>query len=112
MFGLGPFRATSALSGGLLWKNPWRLSPFQKYRQRKRLQAVDSVISTLEASLAKQGVTIAALQRWREEMPQEEEMLARDKYTIFDRKVKRYRKSIHKLPKWTRVSQRINPPGY
>ncbi|CAK7270890.1 hypothetical protein SEPCBS57363_004333 [Sporothrix epigloea] len=95
MFGLGPLRATNVLSGGLLWKCPWRLSPFQKYRQRKRLQAVDSVISTLETSLAKQGTTISALQRWKQEMPREEEMLARDKYTIFDRKVKRYRKSIH-----------------
>ncbi|CAK7567379.1 MAG: hypothetical protein SEPTF4163_005343 [Sporothrix epigloea] len=95
MFGLGPLRATNVLSGGLLWKCPWRLSPFQKYRQRKRLQAVDSVISTLETSLAKQGTSISALQRWKQEMPREEEMLARDKYTIFDRKVKRYRKSIH-----------------
>ncbi|CAK7197439.1 hypothetical protein SEUCBS139899_000086 [Sporothrix eucalyptigena] len=112
MFGLGPFRATNVLSSGLLWKNPWRLSRFQKYRQRKRLQGVDTIIETLESSLAKQGMTMKALQRWKEEMPKEEEMLARDKYTIFDRKVKRYRKSIHKLPKWTRVSQRINPPGY
>lgn len=36
-----------------------------------------------------------ALERWKEEMPKEEEMMARDKYTIFDRKAKRYRKGIH-----------------
>jgi hypothetical protein len=29
------------------------------------------------------------------EMPTEAEMLAKDKYTVFDRKVKRYRKGIH-----------------
>jgi hypothetical protein len=29
------------------------------------------------------------------EMPTEPEMLAKDKYTVFDRKVKRYRKGIH-----------------
>lgn len=68
-------------------------------------------------------------------MPKEEEMLAKDKYTIFDRKEKRYRKGLHsmccaleemlmlerggqdangdaELPKWTRVSQRLNPPGF
>lgn len=28
-------------------------------------------------------------------MPKEEEMLPKDKYTVFDRKVKRYRKGIH-----------------
>ena len=42
-------------------------------------------------------MTISALQRWKEEMPREEEMLARDKYTMFDRKAKRYRKSIHSM---------------
>lgn len=66
-------------------------------------------------------------------------MLPKDKYTIFDKKEKRYRKSIRsmsflsytgpcvdsviqlsavlmpvlaELPKWTRVSQRVNPPGF
>lgn len=28
-------------------------------------------------------------------MPTEQEMLPKDKYTVFDRKVKRYRKGIH-----------------
>ncbi|EPE03164.1 mitochondrial 54s ribosomal protein 31 [Ophiostoma piceae UAMH 11346] len=112
MFGLGAFRSTSPLSGGLLWKVPWRLSPFQKYRQRQRLRAVDSVVDTLSTALAKQGMAMKSIERWKTEMPREEEMLPRDKYTMFDRKAKRYRKGIHKLPKWTRVSQRVNPPGY
>lgn len=33
--------------------------------------------------------------RWKQEMPTEQEMLPKDKYTVFDRKVKRYRKGIH-----------------
>ena len=95
------------------------------------------MVATLEAALDKQGKTLKALERWKTEMPVEEEMLPKDKYTIFDRKEKRYRKGIHstfisridsfvppakqkdqlthvftELPKWTRVSQRINPPGY
>ncbi|KAL2017311.1 hypothetical protein VTK56DRAFT_2334 [Thermocarpiscus australiensis] len=108
----GPFRITNALSGGLLWKIPWRLSPTQKYRQRKRLRAVDKVVETLSTALAKKGETLKSLERWKAEMPTEAEMLPKDKYTMFDRKAKRYRKGIHKLPKWTRVSQRINPPGF
>ncbi|KAK8113681.1 mitochondrial ribosomal protein [Apiospora kogelbergensis] len=105
----GAFRFTNPLSGGLLWKIPWRLSRFQKTRQRRRLRAVDSVVATLDAALAKQGETLTALETWKESMPTEAEMLPKDKYTIFDRKEKRYRKGIHKLPKWTRVSQRLNP---
>ncbi|WYZ40056.1 hypothetical protein EsH8_IV_000397 [Colletotrichum jinshuiense] len=108
----GAFRMTSPLSGGLLWKIPWRLSKFQKRRHRERLRAVDDVIATVDAALTKKGETIAALEQWKSEMPTEAEMLPRDKYTMFDRKEKKYRKGIHKLPKWTRVSQRLNPPGY
>ncbi|RDL34354.1 54S ribosomal protein L31, mitochondrial [Venustampulla echinocandica] len=126
----GAFRPTNALSGGLLWKIPWRLSKFQKARQRKRLRAVDSVVATLDKALAKQSITTKAVERWKGEMPVEQEMVPKDKYTIFDRKEKKYRKSIRsehppelvgarnytdwvlELPKWTRVSQRINPPGY
>ncbi len=131
----GPFRITNPLSGGLLWKIPWRLSKFQKRRQRLRLRAVDNVVATVDAALAKKGQTLEALERWKAEMPTEAEMLPRDKYTMFDRKAKRYRKGIHStfesgvavffggladalffsnagLPKWTRVSQRVNPPGY
>ncbi|KAI2630890.1 mitochondrial 54S ribosomal protein YmL31 [Hypoxylon sp. NC1633] len=108
----GAFRPTNALFGGLLWKTPWRLSRFQKARQRRRLRAVDGVVATVDKALAKQGETLKALEVWKETMPTEAEMLPKDKYTMFDRKEKRYRKGIHKLPKWTRVSQRLNPPGY
>ncbi|KAI9852252.1 MAG: hypothetical protein M1838_001294 [Thelocarpon superellum] len=108
----GAFRPTQALSGGLLWKIPWRLSRPQKARVRKRLRAVDNVVATIDQALAKQGLSTKAVERWKAEMPTEPEMLPKDKYTIFDRKAKGYRKGIHKLPKWTRVSQRLNPPGY
>ncbi|KAF7718004.1 54S ribosomal protein L31, mitochondrial [Penicillium ucsense] len=106
------FKPTSALFSGLLWKTPWRLSSPQKARQRKRLRAVDQVVDTLSAALSRQGKTTKAVERWYAEMPREEEMLPKDKYTLFDKKEKSYRKSIHKLPKWTRVSQRVNPPGF
>lgn len=128
-------------------KIPWRLSSPQKARQRKRLRAVDNVVDTVYAALERNGLgATKPVERWYREMPREEEMLPRDKYTIFDRKEKKYRKGIHstfypcwfsglrtvwglviyfvawyghmltagvlELPKWTRVSQRINPPGF
>ncbi|PHH73589.1 hypothetical protein CDD82_5371 [Ophiocordyceps australis] len=130
----GPFRITNPLSGGLLWKIPWRMSKFQKRRQRERLRAVDDVVATLDKALKRNGHnTIESLERWKAEMPTEPEMLPRDKYTLFDRKARKYRKGLHsafaclrahslyeirlliqalELPKWTKVSQRINPPGY
>lgn len=108
----GPFKPSGALFGGLLWKTPWRLSSPQKRRQRKRLRAVDAVVATLDQALSKRGLTLGAIERWKKDMPGHDEMVPRDKYTIFDRKVRGYRKSIHKLPKWTRVSQRVNPPGF
>lgn len=61
---------------------------------------------------AKREGTMKNLERWKAEMPTEAEMLPRDKYTMFDRKAKGYRKGVHKLPKWTRLSQRVNPPGF
>ncbi|KAI4106951.1 MAG: hypothetical protein L6R37_001950 [Teloschistes peruensis] len=91
----GAFRPTSPLSGGLLWKIPWRLSAPQKARQRKRLRAVDSVVACVDTALRKQGSSMKDLDRWKAEMPREEEMRPKDKYTIFDRKEKRYRKGIH-----------------
>ncbi|KAK6542873.1 hypothetical protein TWF694_006812 [Orbilia ellipsospora] len=108
----GAFRPTNALMGGLLWKIPWRLSRFQKYRQRQRLRHVDKVVDTIERALARQGMVSKAVETWKAEMPTEAEMSPRDKYTIFDKKHKGYRKGIHKLPKWTRVSQRVNPVGF
>ncbi|THC95420.1 hypothetical protein EYZ11_005107 [Aspergillus tanneri] len=106
------FKPSSPLFSGLLWKIPWRISSPQKARQRKRLRAVDNVVDTVSAALQRNGVTAKAVDRWYREMPREQEMLPKDKYTIFDKKEKKYRKGIHKLPKWTRVSQRVNPPGF
>lgn len=66
----------------------------------------------LLADEARAQGTIKLIERWKAEMPTEQEMPAKDKYTMFDRKQRGYRKGVHKLPKWTRVSQRLNPPGF
>ncbi|KAI9681938.1 MAG: hypothetical protein M1822_007016 [Bathelium mastoideum] len=158
----GPFRSTKPLSGGLLWKIPWRLSSTRKARHRERLKRVDKIVATLDTALAKlrpqlapaalenkrvvrqfregvkeqerqrqeqeeqlatnaavadaegegvgdgdvdgvvaarmarqMGQTTRLIERWKAEMPTEGEMLPRDKYTMFDRKEKKYRKGIH-----------------
>ncbi|GAM82740.1 hypothetical protein ANO11243_007260 [Dothideomycetidae sp. 11243] len=114
----GAFRPTSSLSVGLLWKIPWRLSAPRKLRHRRRLRRVDNSEDSLigevrtTSQAAHANGTIKLLERWKADMPSEQDMVSRDKYTIFDRKERGYRKGIHKLPKWTRVSQRLNPPGF
>ena len=67
----------------------------QKARQRRRLRHVDKVVAILDHALSKQGYKTTSLERWKKEMPKEGEMLPKDKYTIFDRKEKKYRKGIH-----------------
>lgn len=77
-------------------KIPWRLSVPQKRRQRKRLRLVDNVVATVDNALKKHNMgSTTKLERWKEEMPTEAEMRPKDKYTMFDRKERRYRKGIH-----------------
>lgn len=52
-------------------------------------------MATLDSALAKKGETLKALETWKEVMPTEAEMLPKDKYTMFARNEKRYRKGIH-----------------
>ena len=94
----------------------------RKANQRKRLKQVDTVIETVRAS----GVECAALVRrlpftQRDlasrvclgfqdkalELPKEHEMPAKDKYTTFSAWDRGYRKGIHKVPKFTRVSVQL-----
>ncbi|KAG8780306.1 hypothetical protein FRB91_006880 [Serendipita sp. 411] len=103
----GPFSPSPLRQSGLLWKIPWRLSKTRKANQRKRLKLVDNVIETVRAS----GVQCNALTKALE-LPKEHEMPAKDKYTIFSRNSRGYRKGIHKVPKWTRITHRVNPPGF
>ena len=43
------------------------------------------------------------------QFPKENEMIARDKYTTFNKNWKDYRKPVHRVPKWTKLSFRENP---
>jgi len=103
----GPFRASRVSFGGLLWKTPWKLSPTRKANQRKRLKQVDAVIETVRQS----GVECAALTKALD-LPKEHEMPPRDKYTVFSPHARGYRKGVHKVPKFTRLTLRKNPVGF
>ena len=101
---------------GTPFPDPHRPTPQSTLRhgkgpKRGDLLPAGSKHTTLN-ELARERGTIKLLERWKAEMPTESEMLPRDKYTMFDRKARGYRKGVHKLPKWTRVSQRVNPPGF
>lgn len=64
-------------------------------------------MDTVNSALRKSGgITTKAVERWYTEMPREEEMLPKDKYTIFDRKEKKYRKGIHS----TFIQESLNMP--
>ncbi|KAK9477272.1 mitochondrial ribosomal protein L31-domain-containing protein [Lipomyces japonicus] len=108
----GPFRPTVTCLGGYLWKTPWRMSPTQKARQRKRLRAVDDVIATVQQGLESKGLTVKLLQRLQAEVPKESEMAPKDKYTTFNKNGKNYRIGLHKVPKWTKTTIRVNPKGF
>ncbi|KAI9457755.1 60s ribosomal protein l31 [Lactarius psammicola] len=103
----GAFRPTVPVNVGLLWKVPWRLSVTRKANVRDRLKKVDAVIEAVRAS----GVQCTALTSALA-LPKEHEMDPKDKYTVFSPHHRGYRKGIHKVPKWTRITQRTNPKGF
>ncbi|ETW85509.1 hypothetical protein HETIRDRAFT_309932 [Heterobasidion irregulare TC 32-1] len=103
----GAFRATSPVNVGLLWKVPWRLSSTRKANVRTRLKKVDAVIEAVRASGVECSALTSAL-----ELPKEHEMDPKDKYTVFTPHARGYRKGIHKVPKFTRITHRVNPKGF
>lgn len=108
----GAFKSTLALSGGYLWKVAPRMSRPQKFRLRKRMRLVDENIEVLYKSLkAENGESTGyrKIDHLKFNFPKEHEMTARDKYTTFDKKAKNYRKSVHRMSKWTKRSFRENP---
>ncbi|ODV86548.1 hypothetical protein CANARDRAFT_27742 [[Candida] arabinofermentans NRRL YB-2248] len=108
----GPFRSTLVNFGGLLWKKPWRLSRPQKYRQRKRLQQVDSNIENLYNGLVANNLSAKRISHLMFNFPKEKDMDPKDKYTVFDKHSRGYRKGVHFVPKWTRLSLRKNPENF
>jgi hypothetical protein len=88
------------------------MSRFQKARHRDRLRTVDSVITTLKAGLESVQQNCYVLDKVIERTPKESEMTPKDKYWIFDKKAKGYRKSVHRQPKWTKLTNRVPPAHF
>ncbi|CEP63582.1 mitochondrial 54S ribosomal protein mL60 LALA0_S08e05886g [Lachancea lanzarotensis] len=126
----GPFKPSNTLLGGLLWKIPATMSRPQKQRQRHRLQNVDDVLqkvrlglhtarsmakgASFETAVNSSKILKPRIKQLRvlnknSLFPPEKQMSYRDKYTYFNKQAKQYRKGMHMLPKWTKVSQRRNP---
>ncbi|KAI8052555.1 mitochondrial ribosomal protein L31-domain-containing protein [Syncephalis plumigaleata] len=104
----GAFHGSLVARGGLLWKIPYRMSQTRKANLRKRLRAVDDVIRVLSET----GVQCKALERAKQ-LPKESEMTPRDKYSIFSSIDAGYRKSVHKVAKYTKTPvPRTSPPGF
>ncbi|RCK66732.1 54S ribosomal protein L31, mitochondrial [Candida viswanathii] len=102
--------------GGYLWKYNSRISAGQKASMRSRMKQVDENIKNIyEGLLAAQGKTPGELTGAKRidylqfEFPKESEMTPRDKYTTFNRHWKNYRKPVHRVPKWTKLSFREDP---
>ncbi|POW09462.1 hypothetical protein PSTT_06830, partial [Puccinia striiformis] len=90
-----------------LRKIPWRLSETRKANLKKRLREVDSVIQAVKDS----GVKCHALTNAME-LPTEAAMTPKDKFFVFSARSKGYRKGIHKVPHFTKITSRVNPKGF
>lgn len=75
------------------------------------MQAVDDVIKTLFEGLKQTGQSSSKIENFYHNYPKESEMKAYDKYFVFNRYSKGYRKGVHKVPKFTKLSIR-EPPKY
>lgn len=84
------------------------MSKTRKANVRKRLKDVDSVIQVLtETGVKCKGLEMA------QQLPTEPEMTPREKYSVFTPNGKGYRKSLHKVPKFTRIPlTRSTPEGF
>jgi len=83
------------------------MSALRKARVRSRLREVDSVIGAIKAS----GVQLSSLDKALL-LPKESQMKPKDKYTTFSPSSKGHRKSVHKVPHFTKLTLRQNPKGF
>lgn len=88
------------------------MSKFQKSRLRVRMRTVDAVLENLQKGLQAVNQTCATVQTMIARTPRESEMTPRDKYWVFNKKSKGYRKSVHRQLKWTRITNRVPPENF
>ncbi|KAL6452510.1 MRPL31 54S ribosomal protein L31 [Candida maltosa Xu316] len=107
---------SSVRSGGYLWKFRPVISTSQKASLKSRMRQVDDNIKTIyEGLIQVQGKNKGESTGYKKidylqfEFPKEHQMSSRDKFTTFNKNWKGYRKPIHRVPKWTKISFRENP---
>lgn len=88
------------------------MSRHQKARHRLRMKLVDRNISRIGDALRALKMTCNQLEKLDAEFPKEQDMPSKDKYWIFNKASKGYRKGAHRQPKWTKISNRSPPQGY
>ncbi|ODV92958.1 hypothetical protein CANCADRAFT_23278 [Tortispora caseinolytica NRRL Y-17796] len=93
-------------------KHPWRMSSMRKYRHRKRMETVDSNIEILKTSLESKGETFKRLDEFMQKVPKQKDMKPYDKYFVFNKTAKGYRKGIHLTHRWTKKTIRNPPEGF
>lgn len=93
-------------------KIPRVISQPQKARTRLRMRMVDRNIARVAEGLRLTGQRSNAVNKIMAQLPKESEMEPRDKYTIFSKKSKTYRKGAHRQPKWTKITNRTIPKGF
>lgn len=89
------------------------MSRFRKARHRLRLRQVDKNIDVVAQGLKVTGYQpVHKLAQLEIEVPKESEMPAKDKYWVFSRTSRGYRKGAHRQPKWTKITNRVPPTGF
>lgn len=76
------------------------------------MQMVDANVETLYEGLKMQGQATKRVTQFHLEVPKEAEMSPKDKYTVFNKHSRGYRKGVHFVPKWTKLSLRGNPDNF
>lgn len=76
------------------------------------MQQVDENIKNLYEGLQQNGLETKRTNKLMFEFPKECDMDPKDKYTVFNKHSKGYRKAVHFVPKWTKLSLRRNPKNF
>ena len=76
------------------------------------MQLVDSNVDVLYEGLKANQMSSKKVEDLKANFPKEHEMKSKDKYTVFNKHARGYRKGAHFVPKWTKLSLRENPENF
>ncbi|KAI5963310.1 uncharacterized protein KGF55_003102 [Candida pseudojiufengensis] len=114
-------------TGGYVWKFTPHITSTQRANLKKRMLQVDENIEQIYQGLKKSSnietqdehknkknlkTGFDKIDYLKFEFPKFNQMSSRDKYTTFSRHSRDYRKPIHRVPKWTKLSFREDPKHF